>query len=92
MSYRLGDRSNSEISQALANRQMSKRALEEKAANNLTYAGGSPVNQPAERYAGGLLSGEYASMIANPEEAGALRQWMDLYFNGPFSPLPPPVA
>lgn len=97
MSYALGKRDPAAIQKALGQAAINKEALSETSHAGLNYSGGSPVKPEDMRYAGNSLAanlgvmGEFAQALRTPEGMQNVQAFEELLYNGPFSPLPPPI-
>ena len=97
MAFHLGNRNQENLSRALGQANANKNALAETTHGSMGYSGGSPQQHVDERYAGDVidghlgLNGEFAAAIRDPQGADNLQAYVELLYNGPFSPLPPPV-
>ena len=97
MAFHLGHKGQEGIAAALGQAATNKQALSETSHASLGYSGGSPVQPASERYAGDIigghlgLSGDFAEAIRDPQGAENLTAFTQLLYNGPFSPLPPPI-
>lgn len=97
MAFKLGNKGLESIAASLGQAAANKNALSETDHGSLGYSGGSPVKSSDERYAGDVigghlgLSGDFAEAIRDPLGAQNLQAFTELLYNGPFSPLPPPI-
>ena len=97
MAFHLGNRDQENLSRSLGQANANKNALAETTHGSLGYSGGSPVVHGDERMAGDIigghlgLSGDFAEAIRDPQGAENLTAFTELLYNGPFSPLPPPI-
>jgi len=97
MAFHLGNRDQENLARALGQANANKNALAETTHASMGYSGGSPQMHLDERLAGNAidgylgLNGEFANAIRDPQGAGNLGMYIQLLYNGPFSPLPPPV-
>ena len=97
MAFHLGQRDQENMSRSLGQAAANKNALAETTHASLGYSGGSPVKQGDERFAGdiakslGGVNGEFGMAIQDPQGAANLEAFVELLYNGPFSPLPPPI-
>jgi len=98
MSYQLGKRDPESMAQALGQAARNKAALAETSHTSLGYSGGTPVPPSSDRYAGDAIAGnlgvmgEFAQALRTPEGMANAQAFEELYYNGPFSPLPPPIV
>lgn len=97
MAYALGKRDPAAIQQALGQAATNKAALAETSHAGLGYSGGSPVAPEDPRMAGDVIAGnlgvmgEFAQALRTPEGMANVQAFEELLYNGPFSPLPPPI-
>ena len=97
MSFKLGHHDLGNLRKALGQAAANKNALAETTHASLGYSGGSPIQSAPERMAGDVISGnlgvsgEFATAITDPQGAQNLTKFVELLYNGPFSPLPPPI-
>lgn len=97
MTYQLGKRSPEAMTQALGQAQRNKEALAETSHTSLGYSGGTPVPPSSREFAGDIIGGnlgvmgEFATALRSPDGQANLQAFTELLYNGPFSPLPPPI-
>ena len=97
MGYQLGRRDPESLAQMLGQAASNKRALAETSHTSLGYSGGSPVAPEDPRMAGDVIAGnlgvmgEFAQALRTPEGMANVQAFEELLYNGPFSPLPPPI-
>ena len=97
MSFKLGHSDPGNLSKALGQASANKHALAETTHASLGYSGGAPTQAVPERMAGDIISGnlgttgEFATAIGDPQGSANLTKFVELLYNGPFSPLPPPI-
>jgi hypothetical protein len=97
MAFHLGNRDQENLSRSLGQANANKNALAETTHASMGYSGGSPVRHIDDRMAGDAIggylgmNGEFATAIRDPQGADNLQAYVELLYNGPFSPLPPPV-
>jgi hypothetical protein len=97
MSFHLGSRDPESLRQSLAQASSNKTDLAETTHGSLGYSSGSPVMPTDERMAGDIIgghlgtNGDFANAIRDPLGAQNLQAFTQLLYNGPFSPLPPPI-
>lgn len=97
MAFHLGNRDQEKLSRSLGQANANKNALAETTHASMGYSGGSPVQHVDERMAGNAidgylgLNGEFANAIRDPQGGANLQAYTELLYNGPFSPLPPPI-
>lgn len=99
MAFHLGHHDPGNLSKALGQAAANKNALAETTHSSLGYSSGSP-EEPAgirERMAGDIIgsnlgsNGDFAVAVTDPTGAENLNRFVQLLYNGPFSPLPPPI-
>ena len=97
MAFHLGNRDPENLARSLGQANANKNALAETTHASMGYSGGSPVKHTDERMAGNVIdgylgmNGEFAAAIRDPQGADNLQAFTELLYNGPFSPLPPPI-
>lgn len=97
MSYKIGHNDPENLRKALGQAQANKNALAETTHASLGYSNGAPTGAIPDRMAGDIIggnlgvNGEFASAIRDPDGAKNLTAFVELLYNGPFSPLPPPI-
>ena len=97
MAFHLGDKGLESISTSLGQAAANKNALAETTHGSLGYSGGSTIKAGDERMAGDIIgghlgmNGDFAEAIRDPLGAENLQAFTNLLYNGPFSPLPPPI-
>ena len=97
MSFRISQRDPENLAKALGQANVNKNALAETTHASLGYASGSPMSSTPSRYAGDLIAGnlgingEFAAALRDPGGQKNLQAFTELLYNGPFSPLPPPI-
>ena len=98
MAYHLGASKPEDLAKALGQALDQKNALAETTHASMGYSGGSPTKAKDERMAGNILgghlglNGEFANAIRDPQGMANLEAFEELLYNGPFSPLPPPIV
>lgn len=97
MSFALGQRDPLALQRALGQANSNKEALSETSDVAMGYVGGSPTKPTGDRFAGDLIAGqlgingEFATQMRDPVGQQNVQAFTELLYNGPFSPLPPPV-
>ena len=97
MSFHLGNRDPENLSRSLQQANANKNALAETTHGSMGYSGGSPVSHTDGRMAGDIIAGntgingEFAQASRDPIGQQNLQAFVELLYNGPFSPLPPPI-
>lgn len=98
MSFKLGHSDPDNMFKSLGQAAANKNALAETTHASMGYSAGSPIKAVSERMAGDIIggnlgvNGEFASAIRDPQGAQNLQDFQKLLYNGPFSPLPPPIV
>ena len=97
MSFRLSQRDPENLAKALGQASANKNALAETSHGSLGYSNGSPTTAASGRMAGDAiadnlgLNGDFANALRDPEGQANVQAFSELLYNGPFSPLPPPI-
>lgn len=97
MSYKISQRDPESLAKALGQASANKNALAETTHGSLGYSAGSPTTAAEGRMAGDAiagnlgLNGEFANALRDPEGQANVQAFSELLYNGPFSPLPPPI-